>query len=93
MKQDPGSLFHGGTINFYIVYEISKNINISDYPTLESCLFGAVKLTKNVHIDKYGYSSYETGFDWHGSFSIPGTGLGKSVIIFCSRYEFINKDW
>ena len=49
---------------------------------LENCLFGAVKLTKNADIDKYGYSSYGIGFDRHGSFSFPGTGLGKNVIIF-----------
>ena len=35
-------------MNVYIVYEISKTINISDYPTLENCLFGAVKLTKTL---------------------------------------------
>ena len=69
-------------VNVYIVYEISKNINISDYPTLENCLFGAVKLTKNADIDKYGYSGYGIGFDRHGSFSFPGTGLGRNVIIF-----------
>ena len=34
----------------YIVYEISKNINISNYPTLENCLFGAVSLTKNAEL-------------------------------------------
>ena len=34
LKQDPGSFVHGGIVNVYIVYEISKNINISDYPTL-----------------------------------------------------------
>ena len=69
-------------MNVYIVYEISKTINISDYPTLENCLFGAVKLTKNADIDKYGYSGYGIGFDRHGSFSFPGTGLGRNVIIF-----------
>ena len=60
----------------------SKTINISDYPTLENCLFGAVSLTKNADIDKYGYSGYGIGFDRHGSFSFPGTGLGRNVIIF-----------
>ena len=25
-------------VNIYIVYEISKNFNISDYPTLENCM-------------------------------------------------------
>ena len=82
LKQDPGSFVHGGIVNVYIVYEISKNINISDYPTLENCLFGAVKLTKNADIDKYGYSGYGIGFDRHGSFSCPGTGLGRNVTIF-----------
>ena len=58
---------------------MSKNIN--DYPTLESCLFGAVKLTKNADIDKYGYSGYGIGFETHGSFSFPGTRLGRNIII------------
>ena len=81
LKQDPGSFFHGGIVNVYIVYEISKNINISDYPTLENCLFGAVKLTKNADIDKYGYSGYGIEFDRHGRFSFPGTRLDRNVII------------
>ena len=82
LKQDPVSLFHGGIVNPYIVYEVSKNINISGYPTLENCLFGAVNWTKNTDIDKYEHSGHEIGFDRHGSFSFPGTGLGKNVIIF-----------
>ena len=60
----------------------SKSINISDYLTLENCLFGAVRLTKNANIDKYGHSGYEIGVDRHESFSLPGTGLGRNVIIF-----------
>ena len=32
-------------------------------PTLNNCLFGAVTLTKNADIDKYGYSGNGTGFD------------------------------
>ena len=60
----------------------SKSFNISDYPTLENCLFGAVTLTKNVDVDKCKYTGYEIGFDRHGSFSFPGTRLGRNVIIF-----------
>ena len=82
LKQDQGTFLHGGIVNIYIVYEISKNIDISDYRTLENCLFEAVKLTKNADIDKYGYSGYGIGFDRHGSFSFPDTGLGRNVIIF-----------
>ena len=40
----------------YIVYEISKNYNISSCSTLENCLFGAVSLTKYVDFDQYKYS-------------------------------------
>ena len=50
-------------VNIYIVYEITKNNNISDYPTLENCLFGSVRLTKNPDIDKHKYSGYGIGFD------------------------------
>ena len=46
LKQDKISFNHGKIINAYIVYEINKKFNISIYPTLENCFFGAVKLTK-----------------------------------------------
>ena len=82
LKQDIATFNHKKVVNIYIVYEISKSINISDYPTLENCLFGAASLAKNVDIDRYGNSGYCIGFDRHGSFSFPGTGLGRNVIIF-----------
>ena len=82
LKQDIATFNHKKVVNIYIVYEISKSINISDYLTLENCLFGAVSLTKNAEIDRCGYSGYGIGFDRHGSFSFPGTGLGRNVIIF-----------
>ena len=39
-------------------------------------------MTKNVDIDKYGYSGYGIRFDRHGSFSSPDIRLGRNVIIF-----------
>ena len=45
LKQDQAAI-HGAIVNIYIVYEISKNINISVYPALENCLFTAFTLTK-----------------------------------------------
>ena len=68
--------------NIYIVYEINKtdNTTTSD-PTLKNCLFGALNLTKNADIDKYGYSGYGIGFDRRSSFSFPGGGFGKNVRI------------
>ena len=74
---------HEKIVNIYIVYEINKKDNtISSDPTLENCLFGAVTLTKNVNIDKYGYSGYGIGFDRRSSFSFPGGGFGQNVLIF-----------
>ena len=81
LKQDRVTYNHGKMVNICIVYEISKNYNISSYPTLENCLFGAVSLTKNANIDKYKYSGCGIGFDRHGEFSF-GNGLGKNCVIF-----------
>ena len=73
----------GKIVNIYIVYEINKkNSTTSSDPTLENCLFGAVTLTKNINIDKYGYSGYGIEFDRRSSFSFPGGGFGQNVLIF-----------
>ena len=63
LKQDNATFNHGTIVNIYIVYEITKNNLINSYPTLENCLFGAVKLTKHPDIDKYKYSGYGIEFD------------------------------
>ena len=68
-------------VNICIVYEITKKKTIIDYPALENCLFGSVKLTKNSDIDKYKYSGYGIGFDRRDEFSF-GDGFGQNVIIF-----------
>ena len=81
LNRFPPTILHGDIVNIYIVYEITSNYNASNYPTLENCLFGSVKLTKNADIDKYGYSGYEIGFDKKVSLSI-GNEIGKNVIIF-----------
>ena len=81
LKQDKAIHSHGTIVNIYIVYEISKNYNISSYPTLENCLFGAASLTKHVDIDQYKYSGYGIGFDRKGEFSFGSNGFGRDVII------------
>ena len=81
LKQDEFTYNPGTIVNIYIVYEISKNYNISSYPALENCLFGAVSLTKRVDIDQYKYSGYGNGFDRKGEFTF-GSGYGRNVMIF-----------
>ena len=70
LKQDKISFDHGKIVNIYIVYETERSVNISSYPTLENCLFGAVKLTKHVDVDLYKYSGHGIGFDRKGFSSI-----------------------
>ena len=72
---------HRKIVNIYIVYEINKTFDISSYPTLENCLFGAFKLTKHPDIDQYKYSGYGIGFDRKWFFSF-GNGTGRNVIVF-----------
>ena len=50
---------HGKVVNIYIVYELGASTSNDNDPTLKNCLFGAVTLTKNADIDKYGYSVME----------------------------------
>ena len=45
-------------VNIYIVYETEKSVTISTNPTLENCLFDAVKLTKHIDVDLYKYSGH-----------------------------------
>ena len=69
-------------VNIYIVYELgASSFNDSD-PTLKNCLFGAVNLTKNADIVKYGYSGYGIRFNIRSSFSFSGSGFGQNVLIF-----------
>ena len=68
-------------MNIYIVYDLDSNINNFE-PTLENCLFGAIKITKNSDIDKYKYSGYGIGFDSKGTFSHPNGSFGNNAIVF-----------
>ena len=82
LKQPKISYTHGAIVNIYIVYELGASSSHNNDPTLKHCLFGAVTLTKNTDVDKYGYSGYGIGFDGRSSFSFSGGGFGQSVLIF-----------
>ena len=69
LNRFPPTILHGDIVNIYIVYEITSDYSSINYPTLENCLFGSVKLTKNADINKYGYSGYGIGFDRNIFFS------------------------
>ena len=82
LKQSKISYTHRKIVNIYIVYELGASSSNDNDPTLKNCLVGAVNLTKNADIEKYGYSSYGIGFDRRSSFSFPAGGFGQNIIIF-----------
>ena len=65
---------YGSKVNVYIVHELGASGSNDNDPTLQICLFGAVTLTKNTDIEKYGYSGYGIGFDRRSS-----GGFGQNV--------------
>ena len=74
-------LYFKKIVNIYTVYELILHNSDSNYPTLENCLFGAVKLTRGTDIDHYKFFGYGIGFDRKWFFSI-GDDVGRNVIIF-----------
>ena len=71
LKQKKATNTPPNRINFIIVYELdtwSRSLN-SDF-TLKDCLFGGVKLAKNVDLDKYVYNGYDIGFNLCSEFSL-----------------------
>ena len=56
-------------INLYVSYALRPQLkNLNTYFTLGNCLFGSVKLPKNVDRDKYKYTCYSIGFDSRSEF-------------------------
>ena len=81
LKQDKITFNHGKVVNVYSFYTLKLTRNYIEDITLENCLFGAVKLTKNADISKYKYSEYGIGFDGKGAFSHPSGKFGNNAII------------
>ena len=82
LKQDKITSTNRKIVKIYIIYELTGSTSEHNDPTVKYSLFGAVRLTKNAEIDKYGYSGYGIGFDRRGGFPFPGGGFGSNVIFF-----------
>ena len=54
LKQPKIPYTHGKVVNIYTVSELGASSSHNNEPTLKYCLFGAITLTKNSNIDKYG---------------------------------------
>ena len=84
---------NGHRVNVYTVYELGASSFNSSDPTLKKFLFGAVTLTKNEDIEKYGYSGFGIGCDRRSSLIFPGGGFGQNVLIFGVDIEFFCSYW
>ena len=63
-KQDTATFIRRNSVNSLIVYElVAWPKSLSTDFTLDDCLLGLVKLTKNVDPNKYGDSGSGIGFD------------------------------
>ena len=82
LKQDNITYNHGKIINIYIVYDLKSALNYNEGFTLENCLFGVVKLTKNADVNKRKYFGYGIGFDGKGVFSHQIGNFSNNAIIF-----------
>ena len=71
----------GSAAKYYVVYRLIPRTNSSSI-VLDNCLFGKIKMTKNVDPQKFKYQGHGIGFDSTGTFTHPGGGTGKNVIIF-----------
>ena len=56
LKQPNISQNHKKVVHIYNVYDLGASGSNNSDPTLKKCLLGAVTLTKNADIEKYGYS-------------------------------------
>ena len=66
----------------YTLYRWSRDLN-TDY-LLYNWLFGSVRLTKNVALDKYKYNGYIIGFDSSSEFLFIYRNIGKNIVIFAA---------
>ena len=69
--------FNKKAVNIYIVYHLDTNLNNFD-PTLENCLFGAIKTSKSSDMSECNCSGYGIG----GTFLHPTGSFGINAIIF-----------
>ena len=69
--------------NLYISYILGPQLrNLNTDFTLDNCLFGSAKLTKNADLYKYKYTGYGIGFDSRSEFLLTDGSYAKNVIIF-----------
>ena len=82
-QEDKAAFTSKNVVNYFIVYELDTwPWGINTYFTLKNCLFGSVKITKNVDPDKYKHSVYNIGFGSRSFYLLPNNTTRRNVSIF-----------
>ena len=99
MKKNKLDYIPNKVVNVYIVYKLNdlkdledskvRNTISSDF-TIQSALFGALKITKDVDTSNYSYSGYGICFDSKSDFSIGNVTNGQNVIIFGADMSLVH---
>ena len=83
LKPDKTTFGLNKKLNLFITFEIkSWPFYFENAFSLRNPLFGTIKLTENVDLDKYSYCAYGISVDICGTFSLLNSSFGKNVIIF-----------
>ena len=85
MIKDNDTFTQRNVVKLSVVYELDTWLGYlycnPDF-ALDDCLFGAVKLTKNVNPNKYRYSGHGKGFNARLQFSLSNGEWGLNAVIF-----------
>ena len=87
LKQKKANFTHNNRVNLFIVYGLntwSRYVN-TDF-TSGSCLFGAVKLTKNANPNICGCNGCGTEVDARSEFLLPSGEFGENARTFIGTY-------
>ena len=102
MKQNKLGYYHGGVINIYCVYKLNDLNNTEDLKirdttspdfTAQNCLFGAVKIVKDINTSHYKYTGYGICFDGKGSFSFGNRTDVKYVLVLGADMSSFGNDY
>ena len=77
LKEDEAKIKCQKIINIYIVYDLESNLDYNPDFTLENCLFGGVKITKNADGDMYNFSETRKKF----CFSLHYNGANSYLFV------------
>ena len=85
MNQYKATISPKNVVNLFICRLDVSQRDLNTKLTLGDCLFGAVKLTKNADLNKYGYSGYGIDLDARLQILLPSREWDKLDYFWCRQ--------